>query len=155
MKVNRSNKSKWLYTQKSKKQTILCTTITDIDYADDIVLLANTPTQAESLLHSLEQAANDIGFHENAEKTEYISILNVGSLKLRNKFMYLGSRVLSTDNDINIHQAKTRTVIDRFSIIWKSDLSDKSSSHINSTIWMHLMDTKGKKKEDWNCTRML
>ena len=29
-------------------------TITNMDYADDIVLLANTPAQAESLLHSLE-----------------------------------------------------------------------------------------------------
>ena len=29
-------------------------TITDADYADDIVLLANTPAQAETLLHSLE-----------------------------------------------------------------------------------------------------
>ena len=28
-------------------------TITDADYADDIVFLANTPTQAESLLHNL------------------------------------------------------------------------------------------------------
>ena len=28
--------------------------ITDMDYADDIALLANTPAQAESLLHSLE-----------------------------------------------------------------------------------------------------
>ena len=31
--------------------------IMDADYADDIALLANTPTQAESLLRSLEQAA--------------------------------------------------------------------------------------------------
>ena len=28
--------------------------ITDADYADDIVLLENSPTQAETLLHSLE-----------------------------------------------------------------------------------------------------
>ena len=28
--------------------------ITDADYADDIVILANTPAQAETLLHSLE-----------------------------------------------------------------------------------------------------
>ncbi len=28
--------------------------ITDTDYADDIALLANTPAQAETLLHSLE-----------------------------------------------------------------------------------------------------
>ena len=32
-------------------------TITYADYADDIVLLANTPTKTESLPHSLEQAA--------------------------------------------------------------------------------------------------
>ena len=30
-------------------------TITDADYADDITLLANTPTQAETQLHSLER----------------------------------------------------------------------------------------------------
>ena len=33
----------------------------DADYADDIALLANTPNQAETLLHSLERAAAGIG----------------------------------------------------------------------------------------------
>ena len=47
-------------------------TITDADYANDIVLLANTPSQAETLLHSLERAAADIGLHVNADKTEYM-----------------------------------------------------------------------------------
>ena len=37
---------------KGKKQKIQ--TITDVDYANDISLLANTPAQAETLLHSLE-----------------------------------------------------------------------------------------------------
>ena len=32
-------------------------TITDADYADDIAILANTPNQAEILLHSFERAA--------------------------------------------------------------------------------------------------
>ena len=36
-------------------------TITDADYADDIALLANTPTHSEILLHSLEQTAAGIG----------------------------------------------------------------------------------------------
>ena len=35
-------------------------TITDADYARDIALLANTPAQAETLLHSLQQAAGGI-----------------------------------------------------------------------------------------------
>ena len=47
-------------------------TITDADYADDIALLANTPNQAEALLHSLERAAAGIGLHVNALKIEYM-----------------------------------------------------------------------------------
>ena len=35
-------------------------TITDADYVDDIALLANTPTQVETLLYSLEREACDI-----------------------------------------------------------------------------------------------
>ena len=105
-------------------------TITDADYADDITLLANTPAQAESLLHSLERTVGSIGLHVNTDKTEYmsfnnISILNGGSLKLVDKFSYLGSSVLSTKNDLNTRLAKARTVIDMLSVIWKSDLTDK------------------------------
>ena len=83
--------------------------ITDVDYTEDIVLLANTSAQAKTLLHSLEQAAAGIGLHVNADKTEYmcfnqrddISILNGSSLKLVDKFTYLRSRVSSTETDIN------------------------------------------------------
>ena len=65
-------------------------TITDADYADDITVLANTPNQAETLLHSLERAAAGIGLHDIAHKTEYmcynqtgdISTLDGTSLKL-------------------------------------------------------------------------
>ena len=46
--------------------------ITDADYADDTALLANTPAQAETLLHSMEQADAGIGLHANAHKTEYM-----------------------------------------------------------------------------------
>ena len=47
-------------------------TITDADYADDIAILANTPNQAETRLHSLERAAAGIGLHVNTQKTEYM-----------------------------------------------------------------------------------
>ena len=40
-------------------------TITDADYDDDLALLANAPTQAKTLLHSLERAAASIGLHVN------------------------------------------------------------------------------------------
>ena len=45
-------------------------TITNADYADNIALLENTPIQAKSLLHSLERAADGIGLHVNADKTD-------------------------------------------------------------------------------------
>ena len=48
-------------------------TMTNTDYADNIALLANAPTQAESLLHSLEQAASGIGFDVNADKIKSVS----------------------------------------------------------------------------------
>ena len=42
------------------------------DYTDDLVLLANTPTQVESLLHSLEQAAGGFSLYMNMDKREYM-----------------------------------------------------------------------------------
>ena len=108
-------------------------TITDADYADDIAILANTPNQAETLLHSLERAAAGLGLHVNAHKTEYmcynqtgdISTLLGTSLKLVHKFTYLGSSVSSTKKDIDTLLTKAWTAINRLSIIWKSDLTDK------------------------------
>ena len=81
----------------------------DADYADDRSLLENTPAQAETLLHSLERAAAGIGLHVYADKAEYMSFdqrddnstLNGSSLKLVDKFTYLGSSVSSTEADIN------------------------------------------------------
>ena len=78
-------------------------TITDADYADDMAILANIPNQAETLLYSLERAATSIELHVNAHKTEYmcynqtddISTLDGTSLKLVDKFTYLGSSVSS------------------------------------------------------------
>ena len=40
-------------------------------------------------------------------------------------FAYLGSSVSFTENEINVRLAKAWTAIDRLSIIWKSNLSDK------------------------------
>ena len=89
----------------------------DADYANDIVLLANIPAQAKSLLHSLGWAAAGIGLHVNTDKMEYmcfnqrgnISTLKGGSLKLVDKFTYLKSSVSSTEKDINMWLPKAST----------------------------------------------
>ena len=58
-------------------------------------------------------------------KTGDISTLDGTSLKLVDKFTYLGSSVSSTEKDIDTWLTKTWTAIDKLSIIWKSDLIDK------------------------------
>ena len=108
-------------------------TIADTENADDIAILANTPAQAETLLHSLEWTAEGIGLHVNAHKTEYmcfnqtgnISTLNGSSLKLVDKFTYIGSNVSSTETDIDTWLTKSWTAVNRLSVIWKSDLTIK------------------------------
>ena len=94
-------------------------------------MASSIPT--ESLLHSLEWAAAGIGLHVNAHKTEYmcynqtgnITTLDGASLKLVDKFTYLGSSISSTENNINTRLTKAWTAIYRLSIIWKSALTDK------------------------------
>ena len=146
--------------------------MTDADYADDIALLANTPNQAEALLHSLERTAAGIGLHDNAHKTEYmcynqkgdITTLDGASLKLVDKFTYLGSSVSSTEKDFDTRLTKAWAAIDRLSIIWKSDLTDKMKRSFfqaavvsillyGCTTWT--LTKRLEKKLDGNYTRML
>ena len=54
-----------------------------------------------------------------------IFTLDVTSLKLVDKFPYLGSSVSSTEKDIDTRLTKAWKAIDKLSIIWKSDLADE------------------------------
>ena len=127
---------------KKRSRRYPATTITDADYADDIAILANTPNQAETLLHSLERAAAGIGLYVNAYKTEYmcynqtddISTLDGTPLKLVDKFTYQGSSVASSEKDIDTRLTKAWTAINRLSIL-------PGSGRIDTAIWMHYMDS--------------
>ena len=147
-------------------------TITDADNADDIAILANTPNQTETLLHNLERAAAGIGLHVNAHKTEYtcynqtgdISTLDGTSMKRVDNFTNLGSGVSSTKKDIDTLLTKAWTAIDKLSIIWRSDLTDKMKRSFfqaavvsillyGCTTWT--LTKRLEKKLDGNYTRML
>ena len=93
-----------------------------------------------------------------------ISTLNGSSLKLVDKFIYLGSSVSSTETDIDTRLTKVWTAIDRLSVIWKSDLTDKMKcSFFQAAIVLILLygcttwtlTTWMEKKVDGNYTRML
>ena len=97
-------------------------------------------------------------------QTGDISTLDGTSLKLVDKFTYLGSSVSSTEKDIDIRLTKAWTAIDRLSIIWKSDLTDKmrrsffqaavmSTLLYGCTTWT--LTKRLEKKLDGNYTKML
>ena len=58
-------------------------------------------------------------------QTGDISTLKDSSLKLVDKFTYLGSSVSSIETDIDTRLAKAWTVNDSLSVVWKSDLIGK------------------------------
>ena len=108
----------------------------------------------------------------NAHNTVYmcfnqtgdISTLNGSSLKLVDKFTYLGSSISSTETDTNTRLIKAWSAIDNLSVIWKSDLTDKMkhSSFQAATVSILLygcttwtLTKRMEKKLDDNYTRML
>ena len=97
-------------------------------------------------------------------QTGNITTLDGASLKLVDKFTNLGSSVSSTEKDIDTRLTKAWTAIDRLSIIWKSDLTDKMKRSFfqaavvsillyGCTTWT--LTKRLEKKLDGNSTRML
>ena len=97
-------------------------------------------------------------------QTGDISTLDGTPLKLVDKFTYLGSSVASTEKNIDTRLTKAWTAINRLSIIWKSDLTDKMKRSFfqaavtsillyGCTTWT--LTKRLEKKLDGNYTRML
>ena len=121
---------------KKKKQKIPCTKLLRMQTTPMTLLLVNTPAQTKSLLHR--------PLYEHRQK-QYMSIS-------------------STTHDINKQLTKAWTAIDRLSVIWKSELSDKikfsffqavvvSILLYGCTTWM--LTKRLEKKLDGNYTRIL
>ena len=97
-------------------------------------------------------------------QTGNIATLDGASLKLVDKFTYLGSSVSSTEKDIDTRLTKAWTAIDRLSIIWKLDLTDKIKRSFFQAAVMSILlygcttwtlTKRLEKKLDGNYTRML
>ena len=97
-------------------------------------------------------------------QTGDIPTLDRTPLKLVDKFTYLGSSVSSTKKDIDTLLTKAWTAIDRLSIIWKSDLTDKMKCSFFQAVVVSILlyecttwtlTKRLEKKLDGNYTRML
>ena len=104
--------------------------ITDIDFADDIAIPSNTVENAESLLHSLEEAAAYVGLVCNESKTEFISTsINPSmsaksgkQLKEVSDFKYLGSYIMNSEKDFKTRKVLAWSACNKLDKIWQSNL---------------------------------
>ena len=162
--INRPNKRKWFRIK--KKARIRWYPAEIMADANDLTLLANPPAQEEFILQ--RKAARGIDLYVNANKTGYTCFKQKGGiltlinkpLKLMDPITYLSSDISSTESNVSIRLVRAWNAIDRLSVIWKSDLSDKikqdyfqvtavSILHSGCTNKMH------RKKLDGNYTRLL
>ena len=96
-------------------------------------------------------------------QTGDISTLEGTSLKLVDKFTYLGSSVSLTEKDIDRRLTKAWTDIDKLSNIWKSNLTDKMKHSFFQAVVMSILlygcttwtlTKRLEKRLDGNYTRM-
>ena len=114
--------------------------ITDLDFADDIALLADSLDNAQHLLSSLQQAAALVGLHLNEDKTEYISnssddtpisTLDGKNIKKVDDFKYLGSWIMDSGKDYKTRKAQAWSACNKMDRIWRSNLT----SHLKSRLF--------------------
>ena len=103
--------------QKRLSRRHLAKYVTDLDFADDIVLLSGTMTNAQTLLTAVEKNAAAVGLHINLQKTEYIRIgdfsndnhpalrVSSGDIAEVSDFRYLGSWIMSPHKDFVVRRA--------------------------------------------------
>ena len=106
--------------------------LTDLDFADDIVLLSEQIHQAQNLLNNVEVQCGKIGLKINAKKTKSmvfnhqlpvtLHTLDGSKLEIVQDFKYLGSLTQSTEADIKSRKATVWKACNKLKNIWKAPL---------------------------------
>ena len=106
--------------------------LTDLDFADDLALIAESISDAESLLQSLEFAASQVGLYCNEGKTEFLTTspspselksLNNVNIKRVEDFKYLGSHIADSQKDFKIRKALAWDACNKLDTIWQSNIT--------------------------------
>ena len=111
--------------------------LTDADFADDLALISGSLANAQSLLSSLEKAANCVGLYLNESKTEYlnhcqiidsdfsIKTINGRELKCVQDYKYLGSFISDSVKDFKTRKGMAWSACNDLHNVWSSSLDDK------------------------------
>lgn len=105
--------------------------LTDTDFADDIALISNSVLCAQSLLQSLESAANCVGLYLNESKTEFfttkvnnldeVKTSSGSKLKRVDDYKYLGSYISSSEKDFKTRKALAWVACNKLHHLWVSN----------------------------------
>ena len=104
--------------------------LTDGDFANDLALLLDKIGKAEKLLKILEIAAASAGLYMNTTKIKLIAVNAEGTITAQNgydleqvkDFNYLGSKIISSENDIQVGIGSAWSALNKLTPIWKSTL---------------------------------
>ena len=105
--------------------------LTDADFADDLVILSDKiGNAAKLLLKILETIAASVGLCLNTTKTKFIAVNTEGTVTAQNgcdveqvnNFNYLGSKIISSENDIQVTIGSAWSALNKLTPIWKSNL---------------------------------
>ena len=124
------NKNLGFTLRKQLSRRYLAEMLTDADFADDLALLSDKLGNAEKLLKILETAAASVGLYMNTTKTKFIAVNTEGTitaqngcdLEQMNDFNYLGSKIISLENDIQMRIGSAWSTLNKLIPIWKSNL---------------------------------
>ena len=95
--------------------------LTDADFADDLALLSGKIGNAEKLLNILETAAVSVGLYMNTTKTKFIAVNTEGTITAENG-CDLGSKIISSENEIQVKIGCALSTLNKLTSIWKSNL---------------------------------
>jgi hypothetical protein len=103
----------------------------DLEYADDVCLLAHRVTDIKGKLNDLGKVALTAGLHLSKSKTKVMRIHNITDTRLQlgeeeiqeaEEFVYLGSIISKrggSDEDITARSKKAKATFSQLPPIWK------------------------------------
>ena len=122
---------------------------TDLEYADDTLLIARTKTQLVSLLHTLEKHAENHGMNLNTDKTELLIDPRQPPLKLKfrngtevqttTQVKYLGSTITwekPFEAAFRHRAAVAETAYKKLRLVWNSNLPRKTKLRIFQSVFI-------------------
>ena len=148
--------------------------ISDLDYADDIVLLCHTITDAQRLLQKVADSAKTVGLFLNVKKTQHIRLNTPATPPLLldkhqviaavESYRYLGVWT-DVDKDISVRLGQAWAEHAKYSRIWHSpNITPANKVHLWRTMISPILlygaptypeTTKRYEKLRGTCTRML